>query len=442
MKAKLKKFGLFIIIFSSFIVTAQNEAIQIKDLEMPNAPALTLLDQTNTNIDTPKNLQALTTTLMNSINNNIGFEINPYMIFTKNKNFYDFYNVKWNGNAFEYKGWFSSLKKDLTISFAKVKKEEANYFSIGARTNLIRIVGNEKKYLEKLNLMESKFILLTKDVNEINAFRSLKNIHGLSDSTISKLMSTITAIEVSLIDNEFVKTDLNDANIKSFIDNNKIPYSEYDSFRKQRNVGETLWGTILRFRGYKVKSDLNSDDTSKFAENEDAFRKEFATNLKLEDAIDKPVFALDIATAYSHFYAGNNFSDGQTGKFGAWSTFALNVKLLTDSNKEYLSLYGYARYIRDNAFLDVDTNLYTDTENFDLGAKLEFQYDKLTFAYEYINRIKEKDNYRSVGSIKYKFSDKIVLNGGFGKNFEQTDNLVSFLGISWGIESDNNFTTK
>ncbi|MET0946418.1 MAG: hypothetical protein ABWY22_13480 [Flavobacterium sp.] len=454
MREIYKKYGYILI--GSFFISAPaqtiepNEGIQIKDLEMPNAPALTLLDQTTTNIETPKNLQALTVTLINSIDNNIGLEINPYMILTTNKSFYDFYNVKWDAtkNSFKYQGWFTSVVKDFTLSFAKVKKDSTSHFSIGGRTNLIRIIGNEKKYIEKLNEMENLFIDLTNNTvsrrraaNEINQYRLIRDLGQLSTATQEKIFVTLIENDLISVNNKFNENNT-DVQVNTFTTTNSILFAEFDFIRKQRIGNETIWQIINRLREWKKLSDENDIKGAKFLINEDAFRKEFATNLRLEDALDKPIFTLDAAAAYSHFYPSDTFSEGQMGKFGVWSTANLNIKIPGDSNKQYISFYGYARYIKDNAYLEKDTNEYTKIEYFDFGTKVEFEYYKLTFAYEYINRTKEEDNYRSVGSIKYKYNDTIMLNGGFGKNLEQTDNLVSFLGVSWGIESNNKFSTK
>ncbi|WP_394776123.1 hypothetical protein [Flavobacterium sp.] len=72
-----------------------------------------------------------------------------------------------------------------------------------------------------------------------------------------------------------------------------------------------------------------------------------------------------------------------------------------------------------------------------MGAKVELQFNDFAIDYEYINRTNQKDNYRSVGNLKYKINERFSITGGFGKNFEKTDNLVSFLGISWGIANNN-----
>lgn len=444
MKTLFKNLRLLFVILAPTSFFAQNTdgSIQIKNLEMPNAPALTLLDQTTANIETPKNIQALTTTIMNNINNNFGLEINPYMILTPRKNFYDFYNVKWNAkdNIFEHQGWFKSIYKDLSISFAKVKKDSTNYLSIGARTNFIRIVANKSSYSKSFTDLEYLFEEITKyssTKDDIDDYQSLKNIDLGGNITIFDLKEE----DFSLINNFSIHDGLS-PELNAFLIKAGITKDQLIKIRKKGDRTETLWQIIERYQSYKKASDEFEKNLDNYYIKADTFRKNFAANLNiLQDDIPKPLFTLDAAVAYSMFYPNNNYSDGGTGKFGIWSTANLNLKLLSDDNKEYLSFYAYGRYLKDNAYLDTNTNTYIHTDYFDIGTKIELEYHKLTFGYEYIHRDKGSDNYRSVGSIKYKFSDTITLTGGFGKNFEQKDNLVSIIGVNWGIESNNNFNT-
>lgn len=448
MKTVKKLCVLLLIAIYSMNVSAQKE-LTIKDLEMPNAPALTLLDQTTTNIETPKNIQALTTTLISSFNaNNIGFEINPYMLLKENKSYYDYYNVKTVKDAsgkitgFKRKGLLSTMYKDFTISFAKVKGENTNSFSIGARTNLIRIVGNEKEFIDKFTNIEKSFVRLTNSSSrdDIADFKYLRNIKLSTE--FPKIFTQLTEADFTLINDEFTEDRTNNKNIDDFCKINGVSQTQLDAIRSRRNGAETIWQIILRYKKYEILSKLSDDELQDYYKREEAFRKEFATNLKLAiENISKPLLTLDAAVAYSHIFQGDTYSDGQMGKFGAWSTTNLNVKL-QDDNKFYFSAYGYARYLKDNAYLDKNTNLLTNTEYFDFGIKGELEFHKISAAYEYIHRTKDANNYRSVGSIKYKYNQTITLNGGFGKNFEQTNNLISFLGISWGIESGNTFEAE
>ena len=61
--------AIFKLIVCLFSVTlySQEETVKIKDLELPNAPAFTILDLTPTIISNPKTTQEFTLSLINSV---------------------------------------------------------------------------------------------------------------------------------------------------------------------------------------------------------------------------------------------------------------------------------------------------------------------------------------------------------------------------------------
>jgi hypothetical protein len=353
---------LFLITLKLFSQEANN--IKITDLELPNAPAFTILDYSPTIITTPSTTQAFTLSLINSVNSSKGFptdyalEFTPYWIFAqKGRNLSD-YVIKENQKT------YSKPYKNLSFSFAAVKKDTIQNVSAGIRTNLLTVNRNERKH----------------------------------------------SIDTLLIDLKRFKEIL-DQNL--FLDKNPFPSGtpEY-----------TKW-------------DLNQiNKLSTLKEYEELTSKIYKRIDSLETY--KPIFTADFGTAYNHFFDQNEFKSGKFGRYGAWLTLNTNLKL-SKSNKNYLNIYQYTRYLIDEMTYDLTTAAYKKEKNFDVGAKIEFQFNDFAIAYEYINRTNQKDNYRSVGNLKYKINEKFTINGGFGKNFEKTDNLVSFLGISWGIATNN-----
>lgn len=149
----------------------------------------------------------------------------------------------------------------------------------------------------------------------------------------------------------------------------------------------------------------------------------------------RPVFGVDGAVGYNTFFLNNNFSNNHLGRFGAWLT--LNYSQVLDKQnktKNYLNVYALGRYIADGTVYKNDQ--YNIQNFFDAGGKLEFEFKKISIAYEYIYRVNDKTStFRSNGLLKYKLSDQLVLTGAFGKNFGDTHNLISLLGIHWGLSS-------
>lgn len=153
---------------------------------------------------------------------------------------------------------------------------------------------------------------------------------------------------------------------------------------------------------------------------------EFAETLK------KPLLMLDLAAAYSTLYADNTHGNNQQDRTGVWSTLTFSPK----AGDNYLNLYGFIRYIKDNSVFNNLTLNYSDQfEYFDYGCKIQIDVDALSFGYEYIKRNGHGKDYRSVGIVQYKINSNYYLTGGFGKNFtsDSSKDLVSLLGIRWGI---------
>lgn len=173
--------------------------------------------------------------------------------------------------------------------------------------------------------------------------------------------------------------------------------------------------------------------------------KEFLSN-KEQDSISaknnlknilnrRAVFAIDGAAGYNSLFKNDNFNSNQFGRFGAWLTMNYSQNLnRTSGERNYLNLYALGRYLSDGT-----TNIggkYVIQNFYDYGGKLEIEFKNLSIGYEYIYRINNNMNsFRSNGIVKYKISDQLFLTGAFGKNFGNNDNLISLLGLNWGLLS-------
>ena len=358
------KFIIILFLVTIKFFSQETNNIKITDLELPNAPAFTILDYSPTIITTPSTTQAFTLSLINNINSSNGFptdyalEFTPYWVLSqKKKNLTDYY-IKENERT------YSKLYKYLSFSLAAVKKDTIQNVSIGIRTNLITV--NRK---ERQNAVDT---LLT----------NLKKFANLLDENLS-------------------------------LDDNPHPSGTPE---------------------YKKWNDETFKKLAKLKKYQESTANIYSQIDSLENF--KPVFTADFGTAYNHFFDQNEFKSGKFGRYGAWLTLNTNL-MLGKSNKNYLNFYQYTRYLIDEMTYDTTALAYKKEKNLDVGAKIEFQFNDFAIGYEYINRTNQKDNYRSVGNLKYKINEQFTINGGFGKNFEKTDNLVSFLGISWGIATNN-----
>lgn len=149
--------------------------------------------------------------------------------------------------------------------------------------------------------------------------------------------------------------------------------------------------------------------------------------------IQKPVFALDLAAGYNEFFLNNDIHQNHFGRFGIWMTANYSRKLCKSSSC-YLNIYAAGKYLKTGTTLEQGE--YVQKEFYDAGFKIELECKRLTFSYEYLKRLNDQENTtRSNGLIRYKISDKVYLTGAFGKNFGDTANLISFLGINWGFST-------
>jgi len=181
----------------------------------------------------------------------------------------------------------------------------------------------------------------------------------------------------------------------------------------------------------KVKEFFEQDEDSKKGEE----------NSLMDILARKPVFAIDGALGYNTFFFDNKFSENHFGRFGSWLTLNYAQHLNKDCSKmNYFNLYAIGRYLSDGTTLE--NGKYKKVDNYDFGGKIEFEFKKISIGYEYIYRVNNISNtFRSNGLLKYKISDQLFLTGAFGKNFGDSNNLISLLGINWGLSTGNEKTT-
>ena len=155
-------------------------------------------------------------------------------------------------------------------------------------------------------------------------------------------------------------------------------------------------------------------------------------NLDIYKKPIKPIFQIDFAMGYSSLFEENKIDSKTLNRFGTWLTSEFSLILNKDSDKSdsnnYINLFLTSRYIEDGFNLNENTVYYSD-----FGGKIELELGSFSFGYEYIKRNGSVDSERSVGIVKFLINKNLSLNGGFGKNFNSEENLVTLFGINWGI---------
>lgn len=390
----MKKYLLFAIIFllPIFFNAQENKEIDLKELQITTAPSAVLLGISPSELETPKSKKAIVFNIVNSFKKNEGipenyaFEVTPFWLFTpKGMTALKYAGIVDNSrqNIFnEVKKTSLSLGfvRDLAIDPNEEIKNPAFAFSI--RTTLIKIRTKKNK---------DSIIAQNARVNKI-----LDDY--LKDFTDEKELQTERFRLASLC----TDSSIEDGTC------NKIVEEMLNDFLRKRSE----------------KRDKHKSDNVNYYRN-------------IMEA--PPLLAVDFAGGYSTFFADNKFSNNQFGKLGFWMTLNTGFDF-TDIEKpdveKKLNFYGIARYLEDGTTLDANQQFFR-TKNFDFGGKAEFIYKKFSISYEYIYRMNDLENtFRASGLLAYKISDKVYINAAFGKNYGEKDNLISFLGLNWGLYSE------
>lgn len=391
------------------LLFAQSKEIsaELNKLELSNAPSVMLLGLASSDLETPKSKKAFMTSIVNSFSESDGLpnayavELTPTHLFPLTEmdalKYAGIKSIKKPDNSYEYKNNIFSEAKNVSVSFAFLRNykiedldTENPSVSFSLRTTVFKI-------------------------------RNRKNIEAItkSNANISKQLTDIqTEFETS----------------KEY---NDIETSNASPDEKNEKKAKAL---------EKFVTDYYKTETENYKKYLD----------------EKPAFQLDVASAYSTFFLDNQFKNNQFGKLGFWMTMSSGINLenakppqkkedqnnekskviikeasTTDASKieKRLNFYAVARYIQDKTVYDV-ANGFSRTDNYDFGGKIELVYNRFSIGYEFIYRSSDVDNtYRSNGIINYKVSDSVYINAAFGKNYGDKNNLITFLGLNWGLDS-------
>jgi hypothetical protein len=369
----------FLLLTSGFVSFGQN--LELKDLNVPNSPAFTILDFSPKVIDKPGTAKTFTASIVNLVNQgsgipkNFAMEVAPYWLFPNKLTVYKYLGIDSTGKQ---RNIFSNAR-NFSLSVGSVYKDSvkslpfsANYLAIGIRINPIRILRSK--------------------------------VPAAAVTTVKAIAQELTNINDTASRHCLTKLDPTSATFSV-------------DFRKcfEKEVTETL------------KKD---DSLSKLEK-------------RLENILAiKPLFQMDIAGAGSMTFKDNSIDDNHHHRSGVWTTMEFNLPLTKTSdiekmikNKNYLSIYGKARYIQE----DSTTNYKTFTRHnlLDLGGRFEFEFDRFSISFETLHRINQTDKKlntnRNVGIIQYKLRDDLYLIGSFGKNFGNVNNVVALFGLNWGF---------
>lgn len=352
----------------------KSDSLTLKDLEIPNSPGFILLDKTPTTIERPNSTKAFMLSALNSFTDNNGIPKNYAVDFTP---FWFFKHPKMT--SYKYMGY--NKVKDRQNIFKDFKKVSISFAFLTTTDSATKNQINNLSLGLRTNLL---------------SVRSKKDIEDYKEAN-TKLIGELKKID-SVI--KLIPFPNPSDPINKYLEEKKAYDEKLTNYLTQKELEE---------------KDINND---------------------LSDILKRrAVFAIDGAIGYNNFFLDNNYSSSHFGRFGAWLTVNYSQILETNGNdKNYLNIYALGRYLSDGT--KMENNKYVLQNFYDFGGKLELEFKNISIAYEYIYRINDKKStFRSNGILKYKISDQVFLNGAFGKNFGYNNNLISLLGLNWGISS-------
>lgn len=347
---------------------------ELQNLAPPSSPAFVLMDITPSNIIIPENVQA--------------FSIQTINAFTGN-------SEATNGNyAVEVQPYWY------------VKRESMNFFTYN-------------------NLTSSKSQISTvDDYDGINIFGDIWKKASFSlalmDGTFEVFEEPQSFISMG------ARTRLLSLRTKKQIDGFKEQYKRYLQFMRSQEVSNIF-----------ANSSLSSAEKN---EKVTTLQEFIAIRNDFEEVVQsKPFFALDVALAYSHFLGDKSSGFEDTlGRFGVWASGDLALYTPTIGKNSYVHFYGIFRYLRDGINLEDNGTELFGVDKLDFGGKVELEFDRLSFAYEFIKRDSDlEEGSRSIGSIRYRINDAFAIHGGFGENFQSEGTTVALFGIQWGLENNS-----
>ncbi len=166
------------------------DSLKIADLEIPNSPALTLLDKSFSIIETSNTSNSVNVNLINIKDNSL--EIVPYWFFNKNKYYSaeEYFGFSISNNV-RKQNIFNDIKK-LTVSAAYTTSDTCSSIAFAVKTNIITIrniksINKKFEYYSTYNDLRNDYV---KD-NTKRVIDTILNFDSLPDQEKIKIAQII-----------------------------------------------------------------------------------------------------------------------------------------------------------------------------------------------------------------------------------------------------------
>lgn len=386
----MKKILALVVLLSA--LKSYSQEVELKDLKVPTAPAFSILDFSPKVIESPGTIKAFTTSILSNtaesagLPRNFAFEFAPYWFFRHpNMNVYKYFGLSAGGSSekdlsIQYRPNIFYGLRSTSISFGSVFRDSSDQMPVD-----INYIG----YALRSNVINIKHPRINKALFD--------QVGKVNEALQNSLIEAITAC-AGMTDQERLDC------IGNFISSGK--------------------DSLLTLR-----------------------REEFLQLLNV-----RPVFSVDIALASSTAFARNNWKDHNAYRSGGWISLGYYKPLVSGSKvdkdlnelikcRNYLNAVLMLRYLQQNS--TVDFVEFTKNNMMDIGGRIEFEFDRFALSVEAIRRFNntndDLDTHRAVGILQYRINDNLFLLGTFGRDFGNSNNLVSLIGLNWGLGKNSLF---
>lgn len=379
-------------------------------------PAYMLLGVSPTNIErptTPKEFVAglQSATVNGKLAPNFAMEITPYELLSKNR------KKDYTFKAYDYllnKDWGTNLARSIGLSFAT---SESDTIALGRLKK-----GTSAAFGLKMLLVNGK--------PKKETVKALTNLAGAfeAEAPLFTLISLLKGISTSNITVERADKNLNTAlNTATASIQSSASLTEKEKAIKIA-VTEGKFELLKDQIQEVAKNDtVNVATMIKLIEDERAeYLANQNTNLRLVNskfAFAREGFMLEANVGVLSHFEYNSWDSLRYAKMAIWLTpsYKWNISKKDPSSTRSIDIIGLVRYTGND--IKVDSSSYID-----LGAKLQFTFNKISFSGEYIYRqLTQKPK-----SIHYDYTDRLSLN------LEYVINNLITLKVSTGRTFDGN----
>lgn len=439
----MRKIFVFTLSFVCLLIKAQEEKIDFSKVKAPSSPAFSILGVFPNDISRPKSYQELETSLMSNFTNEtgavlpdqFGLEFSPYWMKS---------NPELTYKQATNPSIGQSLMQNLSISLANAYLPS---FRDTSRNNVMLGLGLRSR-IDFGEVSKKSQTYITKRAN--------------IEAEIKERQAVLVGILAAVEDDKFpglltaYQKNNTDQNMKNILDLFKAYIGKPDDFKQinsEEYVKEVVNDIDFKSDHAAVVAVRVEQQVDAVANDVDGRVKKLAMELESLN-MEVEGFFIEIALGSLLDFPTNNFEYSDFSRLGFWITPGYKFGTIETKNGKNLGgieLMGYLRFMWD----DISS---LSTSNTDIGTRLVYSMNKLSFSIEYLHRwqtltlsqetsgtqiITTTDNLednKAVVTFEYRLTSDLSLNYSLGEGFtvnnfniNDPSGFISLAGLNYAI---------